>query len=110
MSRSRRRSDGSLWGERTIRNGQTRFFGKRYRVDPIKRDPKLLELGDQWRSEPDYDGRLDGKRGLFYNYGNYPSLADSIFLHSCPPDPEVWPGLNCIDGYFVRQRWREIAP
>jgi len=86
------RRDGSQWGVRTIRNGTVRFAGKVYRVAPIT------------PTELPYDGRLDGKRALFYTYGNYASLTDSIFLHSFGDE---WPGPNCINGYFVWHRWRE---
>lgn len=111
----RRAFDGCAWAARSIRAGTVRFYGKVYRVSPTQRTPPVGMVGREWQSDPPYDGRLDGKRALFYSYHpEHASLADSIFLHSFPnPDAEDgmdWPGPNCIDGYFIWERWREVKP
>lgn len=96
----RTRADGSRWAERVIRDGTVRFSGRRYRV-AVRQQPDLNGF-----VEPAYDGRLDGRRALFYSYGpTFPSLADRVFLHSFGDE---WPGPNCVDGYFVWTDWREV--
>jgi hypothetical protein len=79
-----------------------RFYGRRYRVTP------QTYLNGQ---DPEYDGRLDGQQALFHDYcpEGSPSLADSVFLHSCPPDDGDNDQLNVLpDGRIVWLRWREI--
>lgn len=107
---SRCKPDGSAWGERTIRNGSIRFYGKTYRVAPTERPAGFTGMRS-YQSEPPYDGRLDGKRALFYRYSQlYTRLEDSVFLHSFPPyEPDKdTRDPNVIDGYIVWERWKEV--
>lgn len=58
---------------------------------------------------PRYDGRMDGKLGLFYTYGRHHAASlDHVYFHSMA-DRE-WPGPNCIGGYFVWESFRLEAP
>lgn len=99
------------WEERLIRKGgRVKFAGHWYRVAPTQRHALA-----SYASDPPYDGRLDGKRAVFYSYGpSAPALLDSIFLHSFP-NPEAedgieWPGPNCVDGVFRWEHWRQETP
>lgn len=94
-------SANGRWAERKIVDGVVKFHGSRYRV--VEDVP--------------YDGRLDGRRALFYEYSNsehWPNLRDRVFLHSFPdPSNEEhgmdWPGPNCIDGYFHWETWERAS-
>jgi len=110
MSKGLKRPNGSFYAVRLIRNGTVRCFGKTYQVEPTHRPPETAKHGKGWQSDPPYDGRLDGKLAYFTHYGSSsPRLADSVWLVQVPVGEDItWPGLNCIDGYFVWNRWREI--
>ncbi len=98
------RADGSRFGARTIRDGRIKWLGADYRVAPVQRSHP--EYGPDWQSDPEYDGRLDGLRALFYTYP--PGTHDgTVFLHSFGPTygDDEWPSPNCIDGYFVWEHW-----
>lgn len=97
------RKDGGRWGVRTIKNGTIRWCHDTYKVAPIQRD--FPDRGPEWQSEPEYDGRLDGLRALFYTYRTG-IHEGKVFLHSFGGD---WPGPNCIDGYFHWERWEKVA-
>lgn len=101
----RRKFDDGAWAERTIRNGAIRFYGKTYRVCP-RPEPDCNGF-----QEPAYDGRLDGKRALFYSYSRLAQKEDSVYLHSFRPfDPESDVAEpNVIGGYIVWERWKETA-
>ncbi len=93
--------------ERTIRNGTVRFYGRSFRVAPVQRSvPEGVTNPEAYKSDPPYDGSLDGLRARFHNYAYH--LTDSIFLHSFGED---WPGPNCdSDGYFRWERWDAVSP
>lgn len=104
--------DGSRWGARTIREGGRVFWeGRWFRL--VDGDLSLdayrqLSLTDraQNANKPKYDGRMDGVRGLFYNYGRHHELSrNHVWLHSIVPD-QPWPGPSCVDGVF---HWETFA-
>lgn len=120
-----RRSTGSRWGWRTIRNGTVKWFGRTYRVKdnpPAGAGVFLQALDgaqfvaglrdenpvDRRADHVPYDGRLDGRRALFSDYGpRCPNLAHLVFLHHVAREP--WPGPNCIGGVFRWERWEVVA-
>lgn len=90
---------------RTIRHGTVRWFGRRFRVAPTQRVvPAHVSNPEAWANDPAYDGRLDGLRATFTEYG-HDAFPDSLFLHSFGNE---WPGPSCINGYFVWERWDAI--
>lgn len=89
----RRKFDGGAFAKRRIVDGAVRFFGRTFRVV------------DQ-PNHPEYDGRLNGRRAVFYSYDPSAKLDKFVFLHSfCDGGPEA----NVINGYIVWDRWRDVA-
>lgn len=100
------------FAERLIRGDRVKFFGRWYRLALRLPHPQGPDCPNPqaYAGDPPYDDRLSGRRAFFYDYGpSFPSLADSIFLHSFPDASAEygveWPGPNCIDGYFRWEKW-----
>ena len=93
------RSTGSRWGWRTIRDSRVRWKGDLYEL-MIPTEPDL-----NGRIPPDYDGRLEGQRLLFYDYGDWPGLENFVFAFG----DERWPGPTCgDDGVFWWERFQKV--
>jgi hypothetical protein len=117
------RYDGGRWGWRIIRpGGRIRWCGSDYRV--TARDGAVAIGSTEYETHKTdqrgwphgltgvdvlYDGRLDGMCGLFYTYGDYAALADSVFLHSIRGyEGAMLGGPECVDGVFRFHRWIRI--
>lgn len=114
----RTRKNGSHWGERLIRpGGRVKWHGRWYVLDdsPANVSPEEYEAMPQRHSArsmdlcPRYDGRMDGRRGLFYDYGPDPygngsegPLTQAVWLHNVDDE---WPGPACVGGMFVWERF-----
>lgn len=100
MSGSRVRSDGTKWGERVIRDGSIRWWGRTYHVAPEKPAEGTPDFVPRA-----YDGSLDGLTATFYEYGHtehFPTLRDRVYLHSFG---DKWPGPNCDGRYWHFEEW-----
>jgi hypothetical protein len=74
-------------GNRTIRQGQVRLYGRTYAPD---------------EQHMKYDGRLDGKRGNFYVYPMRENLAA---LHHIIGEPHA----EIVDGHIPWYFWHETT-
>lgn len=100
MSGDHHRKWSGTWGERVIKNGTIRWYGRI--LKPLAREPL-----PQYPPEPAYDGSLDGLRGLFYTYEDDPTkpfhFGGSVFLWGFR-DYDDQPNVN-KDGYLCWTEW-----
>lgn len=95
--------NNARWGERLVRpGGRVRWLGRWFvPEDGALSEAEFLRLPMDQRVRAGglkYDGRIDGKRALFYTYGNLHEASKThIYLHSVGDE---WPGLSCIGGVF----------
>ena len=102
---------GARWGERRIRpGGRIKWCGEWWRLEPNhQRRPRVVTVAEYaeltssvrpWTSV-EYDGRLDGRVGLFYRYPDSAGLP-GVYLHSMVGEPF---GAECVEGVFCWTIW-----
>lgn len=106
------------WCKRRIRPaGYVKAWGHWYKLTDIRNaavipvsEYEALELKDRsgGRFFPEYDGRLDGRIGLFYRYEN-PSegqMAHTVYLHSMVSElGEKGDSGPAVGGCIVWDHW-----
>lgn len=99
-------------GLRRIRpGGRVRWLGRWFALEsgsvPVAQYAALpLEEKAKHENSPAYDGRMDGRVGLFYTYGNHHEGSKThIYLHNVENE---WPGPSCVGGVFHWETFRLV--